>query len=133
MKIIKRRKRMMTKAIKLYITLISLLLIAVFIGAAIYLSTLNEKINSVTANYNARREELLLQQQFLQERINQLNYTLEVESAINKDLLKQVESLANKTGVLINKTLTNLTSPSKAPQLTPVPIKPAPIITTSAS
>jgi len=116
----------MTKSIKIVITGITLLCIAVLIAAAFYFAGLSDKKDKVLNVYMARREELLAQQQSLEALIADLNKTMRREQVINQRLAQTLQNLTQQKAIIDKQAAQNTVIASPQPALAPAPLIPPP-------
>jgi flagellar basal body-associated protein FliL len=119
-------RKKMTKSIKIVITGITLLCIAVLIAAAFYFAGLSDKKDKVLNVYMARREELLAQQQSLEALIADLNKTMRREQVINQRLAQTLQNLTQQKAIIDKQAAQNTVIASPQPALAPAPLIPPP-------
>jgi hypothetical protein len=98
------RGKRMTRAIKLLLVFALVLLIVLFPIAILYFINFFqlEKAQSDLNWYYARKEELLLEQQRLENMISQLNKTLAANIQKNEKLAKELSNITNSQNVVIS-------------------------------
>ncbi|MFH0978751.1 MAG: hypothetical protein V1837_05620 [Candidatus Woesearchaeota archaeon] len=110
--------RKMTNAIKAFIAVISILLAALLILAAIYFASLQNARELNLRPYYARREELLAMQERLNSMIAELNGTLQREAALNSKLGETFKNLTNRPNAASNPVITPQQMVTQPPLIT---------------
>ena len=91
-----RMRNTMTKQTRIAIAAVSAILVIGLLALALYFTSLNSKMNNDITLYNARRDELLAQQERLQQEISSLNQTLNQEIATNQKLADDLAAATNQ-------------------------------------
>ncbi len=106
----------MTKYLKTIAFASSIILIVFFLLAAIYIQ---DKNNSLSLTYDARKEDLLANQQQIELILSDLNKTLETALAREENLTKELAALENSSST-VQPTPSTTTTPTPKPAPTPV-------------
>jgi hypothetical protein len=83
----------MIKTTKILIGAGAFVLVVGFIIAAMYITSLSTQMNIDSATYNARKEELISQQQMLELMISDLNNTLNKQIGINQQYSQKLQTI----------------------------------------
>lgn len=103
---------MKTKFIKIAFGIMSLLLVIFFVFATFFVQ---DKTASISSSYEARKEELLANQQQLESLILELNKTLQIVQESEQNLSNQVAILENRATQQVTAPAPIQTQPTPAP------------------
>jgi uncharacterized membrane protein YvbJ len=119
-----KRRKTMTKFLKLILALAIAAVVVFFILFSIYMlnKDTENKLSAELQDYSARKEDLMLQQQKIETLINKLNETLQLDLANEKKLESELNNITKEKGIL--DAIRNETAPSA-----PKPAPPPPIVT----
>lgn len=111
----------MTDLMKIIIGTFTLILVILFVLGAFYIINLSKNTNLDMTTYSARKEELLLEQQKLQNMITELNSTLKAEAEANQKLTQRLALIDSQLSSISNQTATVSSAPQQTAQTTPPP------------
>ena len=120
-------KKMIDK-IKLFFGLLTVLIVMIFVVGAFYLISLSKETNVDMSTYTARKEELLLEQQKIQNLIVELNATLANEVDANKKLTQRLQLIDNQINSITNETIPSTPIVTAPPTAPPAQIPAAPTV-----
>jgi hypothetical protein len=113
----------MIKLTKKSIIITTIIILVVLLIFRAYISSRADNSNLWLADFNARKEDLILKQEQLQNIIINLNTTLQQEVAKQNELLNKLTSIGGKPSgsVSSGSSSSSLPSPAPAPAPTPAP------------
>lgn len=112
---------MMTKLAKAIITIISIIMIMILLSIGAIMFILSEQRKSDFNDYRARRDELILQQERINELISGLNKTLTEQANLDRQLVLSMQAL-NSNNISTQRPVQIVTIPA--------PVIPTPVKTT---
>lgn len=130
----KRRKKTMTKILKIAIVAVLVCMFAVFFAVSARLEKTGVQGNAEILQLQARKDDLINEQQRLESMISTLNRTLDTEMQKQGQLYAELKATQEELGIAANRTVT-VTVQKEVPVIVPAPAPatPKPRPTTRAS